>query len=39
VEAIRNKDKELAKEIITKHLSRYKVDEEELKRQYPKYFK
>lgn len=39
VEAIRKKDKEAAKNIITKHLSRYKLDEEELKKQYPNYFK
>lgn len=39
VEAIKNKDKVLAKEIITKHLSRYKVDEQELKKQYRSYFK
>lgn len=39
VNAIKNKDKVLAKEIITKHLSRYMVDEEELKKQYPFYFK
>jgi DNA-binding GntR family transcriptional regulator len=39
VEAIKIKDKELAKDVITKHLSRYKVDEVELKKQYPNYFK
>ncbi|QHQ62563.1 FCD domain-containing protein [Anaerocolumna sedimenticola] len=39
VNAIRKKDKELARSIITKHLSRYKLDEEELKKQYPDYFK
>ena len=39
VNAIRTKDKESAKIIITKHLSRYKLDEEELKKQYPDYFK
>lgn len=39
VEAIRKRDKELGKEIITKHLSRYKVDEQELKSRYPEYFK
>jgi GntR family transcriptional regulator, rspAB operon transcriptional repressor len=37
--AIKSKDKELANEIITKHLSRYKVDEVELKNQYPNYFR
>jgi DNA-binding GntR family transcriptional regulator len=39
VEAIRQKDKETAKYIVTKHLSRYKLDEDELKKQYPDYFK
>lgn len=39
VDAIKRKDKEQAIETITKHLSRYVVDEEELKKQYPKYFK
>lgn len=39
VEAIRNQDKELAKEIITGHLSRYKLNEMELMEQYPDYFK
>lgn len=39
VDAIRNKDKTMARAIITKHLSRYKLDENELKNQYPNYFK
>ncbi len=39
VDAIRRKDKESARNIITKHLSRYKLDEEELKKEYPDYFK
>lgn len=39
VDAIRNKDKVLGKEIITSHLSRYKTIEEGLKKQYPHYFK
>lgn len=39
VEAIKNKDKSLAKEVILKHLSRYKVDEQELRKEYPDYFK
>ena len=39
VDAIANKDKELAKEITKNHLSRYKTDEEGLKKQYPHYFK
>lgn len=39
VDAIKEKDKPLAKDIVTKHLSRYKVDEEQLKRRYPHYFR
>lgn len=39
VGAIKDKDKELAKSIITNHLSRYKTDENELRKQYPHYFK
>lgn len=39
VEAIKNKDKEAAKEIISKHLSRYTIDEKEMKSRYPHYFK
>jgi DNA-binding GntR family transcriptional regulator len=39
VNAIRNKDKGAANEIITKHLSRYTVDEKELKTKYPNFFK
>lgn len=39
VEAIKTKDKELAKDIIIKHLSRSKVNETELKSKYPNYFK
>ena len=38
-DAIKNKDKQVARDIITKHLSRYKIDEVELKKQYPNYFK
>lgn len=37
--AIKNKDKILSKELITNHLSRYKTDEVALKKQYPHYFK
>ncbi|HHX60457.1 MAG TPA: GntR family transcriptional regulator [Epulopiscium sp.] len=37
--AIIKKDKVLAIDIITSHLSRYKTDEEGLKKQYPHYFK
>lgn len=39
LDAITKKDKVLAKDIITNHLSRYKTDEERLKKQYPHYFK
>ncbi|MDF2882064.1 MAG: transcriptional regulator, GntR family [Clostridiaceae bacterium] len=39
VDAIKNQDKELARATITKHLSRYKVDETELRMKYPNYFK
>lgn len=39
LDAIKSKDASLAKEIITKHLSRYKLDEEQLKKEYPDYFK
>jgi DNA-binding GntR family transcriptional regulator len=36
--AIKNKDKNKAKEIVEKHLDRYRVDQEELLRAYPQYF-
>lgn len=39
VEAIKNKDKKEAKQVIAEHLSRYKVDEEKLREEYPQYFK
>lgn len=39
LEAIKAKDSETAQDIITKHLSRYKVDEQELREKYPSYFK
>jgi DNA-binding GntR family transcriptional regulator len=39
LEAIRRKDKEMAKSIITKHLTRYKIDEEALRKEYSHYFK
>lgn len=38
VNAIRLKDKELAANLIIKHLSRYKLDQEEIMRNYPDYF-
>lgn len=39
VEAIKRKDSQSAKEIITKHLSRYQLGEEELRKNYGDYFK
>lgn len=39
LEAIKNGDKALAGEVITKHLTRYTVDEKELRNQYAEYFK
>lgn len=39
LEAIKNKDKEQAKALVEKHLSRYHIDEAEIRAQYPQYFK
>lgn len=39
VEAIALKDPDTAKKLMKKHLSRYKFDEEALRREYPGYFK
>lgn len=39
VEAIAAKDGNRAKEVMEKHLSRYKIDEEALRREYPGYFR
>lgn len=39
LDAIKAKDSQTAQDIITKHLSRYKVDEQELREKYPSYFK
>jgi len=39
LDAIKAKDKELAKATIEKHLSRYKLDEEVIRQKYPHYFK
>lgn len=36
--AIKSQDKNKAKEIVEKHLDRYRVDQEELLRTYPQYF-
>jgi DNA-binding GntR family transcriptional regulator len=38
VEAVRARDKEQAKTVLTKHLSRYKFDKDELFNAYPDYF-
>jgi DNA-binding GntR family transcriptional regulator len=38
VAAIRKRDKEEASELMTRHLSRYKVDEELIRREHPDYF-
>lgn len=38
-EAIRDKDKDKAVELVNKHLSRYQVDENVIKEQFPEYFK
>ena len=38
VEAVRAGDKEQAKTVLTKHLSRYKFDKDELFEAYPDYF-
>ena len=39
VEAIAAKDGAMAKELMEKHLSRYKIDEEALRKEYPGYFR
>ncbi len=39
VDSIKRKDSQAAREIITKHLSRYQLDEEELRKNYGDYFK
>lgn len=39
LEAIKAKDKELAKATIIKHLSRYKLDEEVIRNSYPHFFR
>ncbi|MFA9378949.1 MAG: GntR family transcriptional regulator [Lachnotalea sp.] len=39
LEAIQNKDEAMAQQLMDKHLSRYKFDVEEIKLQYPDYFK
>lgn len=39
LEAIKSKDKEVAKALVEKHMSRYHIDEAEIRAQYPQYFK
>lgn len=39
LDAIRNKDKETAKQLVDKHLGRYQIDEVEIRAMYPQYFK
>ena len=39
LKAVRSHDKESARALMDKHLSRYQVDEEEVRRRYPGYFK
>lgn len=39
LEAIKNKDKELAVALVDKHLNRYRVDEDRIREEYPTYFK
>ncbi len=38
LDAITTKDKEKAKEIVEKHLNRYRLDQEELIKAFPQYF-
>ena len=38
LEAIKNKDKETAKQMVEKHLNRYNIDEAEIRAAYPDYF-
>ncbi|MCR4792570.1 MAG: GntR family transcriptional regulator [Lachnospiraceae bacterium] len=39
LEAIKAKDKQTAVELVNKHLTRYKIDEKEIRSQRPEYFK
>ena len=39
IKAIQEKDVEAAKAVMTKHLSRYKIDKDVLRQKYPQYFK
>lgn len=38
LEAIKNKDRDKSRELMTMHLSRYKIDEAALRERYPHYF-
>lgn len=39
LEAVRERDSKAARDLMEKHLRRYRVDEEEIRRRYPGYFK
>ncbi|MCR5799357.1 MAG: GntR family transcriptional regulator [Lachnospiraceae bacterium] len=39
LDAIKNKDKETAKQLVEKHLNRYRIDEEAIRASHPEYFK
>lgn len=39
LEAIKGKDKELAKQLVEKHLNRYQIDEAQIRASNPEYFK
>ncbi len=39
IEAVKNKDKETSRMLVEKHLSRYHIDETEIRAAYPQYFK
>lgn len=39
LDAIQARDKDKAREAVSKHLSRYKIDEEVVRRSHPEYFK
>jgi DNA-binding GntR family transcriptional regulator len=38
-EAIKQRDAELAGQLMEKHLSRYKIDESAIREKYPTYFR
>ena len=39
LEAVAKRDADGARKLMDKHLKRYRVDEEEVRRRYPGYFK